>query len=397
MKKIWFAVLFILVSTILAGCQGLFVEPNFLSFDLEVISLDGTIVLNQPIIFLEDDELTVVDLIDLQVGLDYDVYDIGVFVNGVGDFYPTEYGVTYNYYYTLYVNDEVAKVGIQDLVPTDDMKVAFVETTMLDEIDVQVDQLIQEFIDNYLSTYINDTMVSHNVLAALKQLSDYGYDVPSLDNTLLNTLSYTLANDTIANAFKTTVFLKAFDINSLLTETALSAFVATNPYDAVSLLTALTMTSGSNTQINDILASLTSTTPEFMDADYAGMLLLALAQYKDDSIVSQTVDDMVDFIQTMLTVDGIESWGNANSSSTATVILGLVAHGINPRGEAYITDSNDLIEALLSYQIDGAYKWLLTDEQSDMAFSTPQVFASLVAYKIFRDVYGNPAFDLFNF
>jgi len=55
-----------------------------------------------------------------------------------------------------------------------------------------------------------------------------------------------------------------------------------------------------------------------------------------------------------------------------------------------------LIEALLLYEVDGYFKWQLSSASADMAFSTPQVFAALVAYKLFRDVYGTPAFDLFN-
>jgi len=127
------------------------------------------------------------------------------------------------------------------------------------------------------------------------------------------------------------------------------------------------------------------------------MILLALAPYIDNQLTTQTIADMTVYIQTVLTETGVESWGNANSSSTAAVILGLVAQGINPRGEAYQTNDIDLIEALLAYEIDGAYKWLLADEQADMAFSTPQVFSALVAYKIYRDIYGNPAFNLFGF
>ncbi len=396
MKKIWFTVLFVYVSMMLAGCQDSIVESEVLSFNLEVISLDETIVLNQSIIFSEDDEQSIVDLIDEQVGLDYEVYDIGVFINGVGNYYPNEYSVTYNYYYTLYVNDELVTTGIQNIIPIDGMKLAFVETTTLDAIDAEVDQLILQFHDEYLTDYINDTNVSYYVLASLKQLNNYGYWFRAVNTTLLNTTNYTHELGTISEAFKTTVFEKAFGLNTDATTSALASFTTTNPYDAISLLIALTMTEGSSIQIDDLILSLTSTTPEYMDADYAGMLLLALAPYHDIPAVAQTVEDMVDFIQTMLTVDGVESWGNANSSSTATVILGLVAQGINPRGEAYTTDGTDLIEALLGYQIDGAYKWLLTDEQVDMAFSTPQVFSALVAYKIFRDVYGNPAFDLFN-
>ncbi|MFH0767691.1 MAG: hypothetical protein V1920_06330, partial [Bacillota bacterium] len=111
MKKIWFAVLVLLVSTMLAGCQ----ESETMSFKVEVVNVTGTVLLSESIIFAEDDEETLIDLVDEQVGLDYSVYDIGVFVNGVGGFYPTEYGITYNYYYSLFVDGIPTSTGIQDL------------------------------------------------------------------------------------------------------------------------------------------------------------------------------------------------------------------------------------------------------------------------------------------
>lgn len=393
MKKIWFAVLVLLVSTMLAGCQ----ESETMSFKVEVVNVTGTVLLSESIIFAEDDEETLIDLVDEQVGLDYSVYDIGVFVNGVGGFYPTEYGITYNYYYSLFVDGIPTSTGIQDLDIQDDMSVSFVETTMLDETDLEIDRLIQVFIENHYSTYVNNDTYEHYVLAAIEQLGLHGYQAPLLSSLTLNYPSPILSRTTIAETFKTTVFEKAYDLDLNTTKTALAGFEASNPYDAISLLTALSMTEGSSEQIVDILDMLTSSTPAYMDADYAGMLLLALAPYREDIALHKTLEEMVTYIQTMLSVDGVESWGNANSSSTATVILGLVAQGINPRGENYTTSGTDLIEALLKYESEGAYKWLLDDEQANMAFSTPQVFSALVAYKIYRDIYGNPAFNLFGF
>ena len=243
---------------------------------------------------------------------------------------------------------------------------------------------------------MDDNTFYHYVLAAINQLDLHGYMGPVLLTDLIPNSYLLMERETIANTFKMTIVEKAYQRNLDDTKTALSGFVADNPYDAATLLNALTMTDGSSTQISDLINILTST-PSFMDADYAGMILLALAPYIDNQLTTQTIADMTAYIQTVLTETGVESWGNANSSSTATVILGLVAHGINPRSTTYSTNDVDLIEALLTYELDGAYKWLLADEQADMAFSTPQVFSALVAYKIYRDIYGNPAFNLFGF
>ncbi len=394
MKKIWFAVLVVFVSLMLAGCQ----ESDTLSFDVEVVDLSGTVLLNTNIIFVEDDASDVVGLIDEAIGLDYSTSTYGIFVNGLADFYPTEYEVTYNYYYALYVNDEMAMTGIDGVTLEDGMKISFVETTMLDEIDIFVDMLIQSFLSFNYDIYINNQMFDHYVLAAIKQLNLYGYPSPILASTTLAFPEENLSRDTIASTFKTTILEKALGLNLNTTKTVLSGFEVNNNYDACSLLTALTMTEGAQTQIDAILNSLVTLAPSqpYLDADFAGMVLLALSPYKDDPSTTDTIDFMIEYIQTMLTRDGVEAYGSANASSTASVVIGLVAQGINPRGEDYTIDGTDLIEALVKYEMFSSFVYMLGDEQADMAFSTPQAFSALVAYKIYRDVWGNPAFNLFD-
>src|SRR5690606_38091787 len=118
----------------------------------------------------------------------------------------------------------------------------------------------------------------------------------------------------------------------------------------------------------------------------------ALAPYTTIEGVDTQVEAMTSYIKENLTEDGVSSWGSANSASTASVIFGLIAHAIDPRSEEYQTVGVDLIEALLTYELNGAFKWTLDQEEADMMFSTPQVFAALVAYKVYRDVYLKPAF-----
>ncbi len=77
---------------------------------------------------------------------------------------------------------------------------------------------------------------------------------------------------------------------------------------------------------------------------------------------------------TLYSEDGVVSWDNANAASTATVILGLIAQGINPEDEAYQTNGVGLVEALMSYELDGAFKWALTDETPDFyVFNTSSI------------------------
>ncbi len=285
----------------------------------------------------------------------------------------------------------MSNVGIDDIELVDGIKLSFKESTMLDETDQWVDDVIYAFIDEYIDLYITADAASYHVMAAIKQLFDRGYVVPEL-----STESYaypSLSEDTIANLFKSSVTAYAFDLPTTSLSGALTTMTSTNHYDSVSLLNAYHVlgTTPNPSIIDDLIQS----TPTYMDADYAGMVLNALSPYQEDSEVELFMNDMLDYIQDHLTLNGVESWGNPNASSTAAVVLGLVATGINPRSSEYTSEGNDLIEALKLYEVDAAYKYLLSDEQADLAFSTPQVFAALVAYKLYRDVWGNPATNLF--
>ena len=122
-----------------------------------------------------------------------------------------------------------------------------------------------------------------------------------------------------------------------------------------------------------------------MDADYAAMALTAVSSVRESENGTQIINAMVTYIKDSMSKDGVVSWGNANASSTAAVILGLLAIGEDPRSEAYTVDGVDLMEALMLYQGDAGFKYLQADTNDDLAFSTPQAFAALVAYKIVRD------------
>ncbi|MBU1093723.1 MAG: DUF4430 domain-containing protein [Firmicutes bacterium] len=395
MKKIWFAVTVLFVSLMLAGCQ----ESDTKSFKVEVVSINGSILLSEDIIFNEDDVSDVVELIDQALDLDYSTSDYGTFVNGIGEFYPTEHEATYNYYFALYINDEMSTTGIDNIVLTDGMKISFVETTMLDQIDLKVDQIIQLFLTNYYDTYINDQQFEHFVLASVKQLNLHGYESPILTQSSIDFPVENLLRENAANSFKTAIFESAFNLDLTTTQSALSGFEVMGTYDGMALLNALLLVDGSQTQKDSVLSALLTFAEgqSYLDADYAGMMLLALSPYKDDSSTQNAIEFMTEYIQSELTVDGVNAYGSANASSTASVIIGLVAQGINPRSEAYAIEGIDLIEALLAFEINGAFQWQLSDEQADMMFSTPQAFSALVAYKIYRDVRGNPAFNLFDF
>jgi len=389
MKKIWLAVLVSLSFVILAGCQDQELLNDGPSFTVEVASNEGVTLLSEVIMLVEGDERTTVEIIDEAIDLDYSNSSYGNFVNGVGGFYPTEYGITYNYYFMIIVDREAIATGIDDIELRDGMEIIFQETTMLDPTDVLVDRLIFLYAEAYRDMYITDAAINHYVVAALGHLADKGYIDP------LTPPAYQANVTTIQEAFKTAVFQKTFDLDFSATLTALNGFTSTDSYSAVSHLSALSLLEGDEQKINDLLDMLTALTID--DAEYAGMLIQALSPYEQDiNSVNTAINLLVPVIQNNLTTSGITSWGSPSSSATAMVVIGLIAKGINPRGDDFSTDHVDLIEALLLYETDGYFKWQLSNESADMLFSSPQVFAALVTYKIFRDVWGTPAFDLFN-
>jgi hypothetical protein len=389
MRKIWLAVLVSLSFLLLAGCQEQELLNDGPSFTVEVVSIEGVTLLSEDIIFIENDDRTTVEILDEAVDLDYSTSQYGNYVNGVGGFYPTEYGVTYNYYFYLLVNGVGSEVGIDQIVITEDMVITFQETSGFDEVDLRVDELIYEYVDQYKEMYITDAAINHYIVAALGHLADRGYIDP------LTPSNYQANVTTVQEAFKTAVFQKTYDLDFSATLTALNGFTSTDSYSAVSHLSALSLLEGDEQKINDLLDMLSALTID--DAEYAGMLMQAFSSYEQDvNSVNTAINLLVPVIQNNLTVSGITSWGSPSSSATAMVVIGLIAKGIDPRGDDFSTDHVDLIEALLLYETDGYFKWQLSNESADMLFSSPQVFAALVTYKIFRDVWGTPAFDLFN-
>lgn len=391
MKKVWLTGLIFLSVVLLAGCQEDIVETSLGSLDIEVLDLSGDVLFSEEVTYDLTTEDTLFQVLDQAVDLDYSVFDLGTLVNGIENHYPKEYGVTYNYWYAIYVDDVMSSVGIDEIELVDGMKISFKESTMLDETDLWVDDVIYAFIDEYTDLYITEEATSYHVVSAIKQMFDRGYEAPELNE--VNYQHPALSDDTIANLFKSSVTAYGFGLPTTTLETSLTTMVSTNHYDSVSLLNAYHLLGVEPS--TSLVDSLIESTPAYMDADYAGMVLNALSPYQEDSEVQLFVDDMLTYIEDHLTSSGVESWGNPNASSTAAVVLGLVASGINPRSQTYTTEETDLIEALKLYEVNATFKYLLSDEQADLAFSTPQVFAALVAYKLYRDVWGNPATNLF--
>lgn len=370
-------------------------NPEVDAFYVSLLDLEGTTLINETIEFDAEDETPIIELIDGVVQLDYTVFDFGTMINGIGGFYPKEYGASYNYYYQIIVDGTPIMTGLDQVVYEDDMTIEFVETSTLSALDQQVDDFIYDFIENHASTYITDTAIDYSVLAAIYQLDMKNYI--ELDVTELyayENISITqepLADLSVGNLMRLAIYMTIENLDKTALKDHLLTLDVTNAYELTSYLQALSILGVTD---NDTALSLISNSLE--DPDFIGMAYTALYGYETLEGFDTYMTDSYTYIATTLSEDGVVSWGNANASSTAQLILGLVAQGINPQDEAYQTNAVGLIAALMAYEKDGRFKWMLTDNDPDLMFSTPQAFSALVAYKLSRDIWGFPATHLFD-
>lgn len=381
---------FVLGLTLISGCIEVDPDEEDQTITVEVMNVSEDVLYDETLVVTEEAE-HVLDILDERIDLDYTVSEYGAFVKGVAGHYPLETDVSFNYYYRILVDGVASDVGIDAIDYVDGMTITFLETTMLDAVDQRVDEVIYRFIDDHLSTYVNDESVQHYVLIALYQLVTHGYVSIDWADLVETDENLNLSVETIAETFKTAIYQTVFSLDTTDTLDAMESFEATNHYDAVSQSIGLSML-GSDSEKKALLKDvLINDEPQFLDPDLVGMIYSALGFYQDDDDVLAYVSDMNTYIDQQTEDEGIVSWGNANSASTALVIIGLIAHGYDPR-EMDV----DLIEALLSYEIEGLFKWMSSDDDADPTFSTPQAFAALVTYKIYRDTWENPPFNPFD-
>jgi hypothetical protein len=285
--------------------------------------------------------------------------------------------------------------GIDQVAYTDDMMIEFVETSTLSELDQKVDDFIYDFIENHMDGYLVDQNPDYYVLTAGYQLYQKGYITTNITESYVYdpveiTETY-LSELTVGQLLRLSLFMKIEGWDLTAVKDYLLTLEVTNPYEITSYLQALMIVG----ERNETLA-LELIQNDFLDPDFVGMSYSGLYGYEALEGFDTYLSDAYTYLSDALSEDGIISWGNANAASTATIILGLIAQGINPEDEAYQTNGVGLIEALMAYEIDGTFKWMLTDENADLMFSTPQAFHALVAYKLARDIWGFPATHLFD-
>lgn len=258
----------------------------------------------------------------------------------------------------------------------------------VDEETKELDRIIDRFIEEYASDYIKlgeDAVLNENVIAAIKALDEAGFDV-SLNDYLskddvkayFDDLEYT----SILSAYKAIVISKAFGVSHDPATTYLEALseADVDKWSYTYGIIALRLANVNKALEDALLAKINIIREEdFRDADYAGYALIASSGKALDK------EPLYTLITDNLTETGVNFYGNANSAATASVILGLIADGKNPASEEYSTNGVNLVEALMGFEVDGAFKNTLDEDEVDKGFSTPQAFSAIVSYRLFKE------------
>ena len=347
---------------------------------------------NKTIGYNDDFEGTLFDLLNSNFSVGFSESEWGKFIFSIDNLSPKT-----GAYISLIKNGEPSMVGVE-LAVFEDGDVFLFEVLWWDTLQQGVDDVIQLFLENHASDYVNSESVDYNVLLALNLLgitSDY------VTVSEVETLVDDSALVTISDYFKAIMKLNVVGVDSTELITELNAIVVPGGYGqtAYGLLAmdSITTSVDYSTFVTAALADLNTTTPFDLGLDAGGISIVALSNYSD---IGTLISDYTTWISTsqidsggLVTRDVV--WGETtypgteNASSMSQVILGLVANGIDPTGTDYTKGTNNLIYRLLEFGTDtGSFDYIKTDDlDEDLMFSTPQAFLALVSYQVYANTY----------
>lgn len=110
--------------------------------------------------------------------------------------------------------------------------------------------------------------------------------------------------------------------------------------------------------IEALLSYQDSTSGSFGGADETGMVLTALAKYKNRTNVQSSIDKGLNYLQTTQDVNtgGIIAWGEENPYSASVVLQGLIAVGENPLSQKWTKNGKTIVDSLMKYYKDGHFE-----------------------------------------
>ncbi|WP_432402874.1 Ig-like domain-containing protein [Wukongibacter sp. M2B1] len=124
-----------------------------------------------------------------------------------------------------------------------------------------------------------------------------------------------------------------------------------------------------------------------VNIDITGMALYALAPYKDRPNVKDSIDEAVEWLKTEQNENGSFNCfdsSDTNTESTAQIIMGLTALGIDPQGDDFIRGGGNPVSAMLNNQLaDGSFEH--TKSFGSNKIATEQALQALAALKDFYE------------
>lgn len=122
--------------------------------------------------------------------------------------------------------------------------------------------------------------------------------------------------------------------------------------------------------------------------DITGMALLALSPYKDQPDVKKAINRAIEAMSHLQDENGgfyEEFNGGFTSEAASMLIVGLSSVGVDATSQAFTKADRNLLEFLLSFQLeDGSFKHVIDDNKSS-EFATNQAALALVAYDKFKN------------
>ena len=334
--------------------------------------------------FNDEYDGTLFDLLDENLEVGYSESEWGKFIYSIEDLRPKT-----GAYISFSKNGVPSIVGVE-LSTFEDGDIFAFEVLWWDTLQQDVDDLIQLFIKNYTSDYVNSESIDYNVLLGLSLL---GIENEYVTVAEVEELVESSTLNFVTDYFKAIVQLNAVDSNAADAYAALGATATVSGYGGTAYAL---LGLNSNTHTTDFsgfeasaLTSYDTESPYDLGLDSGGITMVALSEYAGDTEIDTMIIEFATWISTdQLPSGGVETrdfgWGSSeNAASISAVILGLVANGIDPRGVDYTQGTNNLISRLIEFQTDtGSFDWALTDEiDEDLMFSTPQAFLALVVYQ----------------
>ncbi len=315
----------------------------------------------QTVPYSEDEDKTLLDLLDFAYDIDYTESEYGAFLNKVGALEATA-----GNFIAISKNGEALNVGISEAPFTGGDHFHF-ELSWFDETLQSVNDSIELFMDNQVSGFSEN----HQVVMGLSHLDSEDEVTPDLPEIETDPSAGTLINHIFIN------YSGEEDVSDLQDE--LESVASTQYiYSAAQTYLALTLESGAYTRFeDDFKTKLDALDVSETDNDTLSMVLMALG-VMENSDYDALETSIVDHLKTNAYNN---SYGN-NAASFAQMILGLLAVGEDPAGDDFVEDDMHLVEHLLAYQNDdGSFDYQLDDESADLQFSTPQAFFALATYQ----------------